>query len=185
MNKNLYLVCVGAFSLSMLGCSDDGISGSSEDPNVLTALGSSSSVLGVSSSSVPGTSSSAIPGVSSSSVAQSSSGGADFNSGDLWNPSAGDFSVNVADSFQLFSIEYSFSSIEALIILIFDFPKLKYGCHPSVPSLTFAFQVSVISAVPSLSILISISSFLTCDSSPVVSVTIYILLVFSADFSNV
>ena len=96
MNKNLYLVCVGAFSLSMLGCADDGISGSSEDPNVLTALGSSSSVLGVSSSSVPGTSSSAIPGVSSSSVTQSSSGGADFNSGDLWNPSAGDFSVNVA-----------------------------------------------------------------------------------------
>ena len=88
MNKNLYLVCVGALSLSMLGCSDDGISGSSEDPNVLTALGSSSSVLGVSSSSVSG--------ASSSFVAQSSSGGVELNSGDLWNPSAGDFSVNVA-----------------------------------------------------------------------------------------
>ena len=72
MKTNLYLVCVGALSLSMLGCSDDHVSGSSEDPNVLTALGSSSSVVGL------------------------SSGSFDASSGDLWNPSAGNFSVNVA-----------------------------------------------------------------------------------------
>ena len=72
MKTNLYLVCVGALSLSMLGCSDDHVSGSSEDPNVLTALGSSSSVVGLSSDSF------------------------DASSGDLWNPSAGNFSVNVA-----------------------------------------------------------------------------------------
>ena len=43
MNKKLYMACAGAISLAVLGCSDDGISGSSEDPNVLTAYGSSSS----------------------------------------------------------------------------------------------------------------------------------------------
>ena len=67
MNKKLYMACAGAISLAVLGCSDDGISGSSEDPNVLTAYGSSSS----------GT------------VASSSS--FDVGAGDLWNPSAGGF----------------------------------------------------------------------------------------------
>ena len=43
MNKNLYMACVGAFLLATLGCSDSNISGSSEDPNVLMAYGSSSS----------------------------------------------------------------------------------------------------------------------------------------------
>ena len=52
MSKKLYMVCAGAISLAMLGCSDDSVSGSSEDPNVLTALGSSSSVVDNSSSSV-------------------------------------------------------------------------------------------------------------------------------------
>jgi hypothetical protein len=53
MNKNFYMACAGALSLVALGCADDGISGSSEDPNVLTALttSSSSSDFGLSSSS--------------------------------------------------------------------------------------------------------------------------------------
>ena len=72
MNKKLYMACAGAISLAVLGCSDDGISGSSEDPNVLTAYGSSSS----------GT------------IASSSS--FDVGTGDLWNPSAGGFSINSA-----------------------------------------------------------------------------------------
>ena len=43
MNKKLCVACAGAFSLVALGCADDNISGSSEDPNVLTALTTSSS----------------------------------------------------------------------------------------------------------------------------------------------
>lgn len=43
MNKKLYLTCAGAVSFSMLACSVDNVSGSSEDPNVLTAYNSSSS----------------------------------------------------------------------------------------------------------------------------------------------
>ena len=80
MNKKLYMACAGAISLAVLGCSDDGISGSSEDPNVLTALGSSSSESETSSS--------------SGTVASSSS----FvtNEGSLWDPSMHGFSINVA-----------------------------------------------------------------------------------------
>lgn len=37
------MACAGAFSLAVLGCSDYNVSGSSDDPNVLTARGSSSS----------------------------------------------------------------------------------------------------------------------------------------------
>ena len=78
----------GAAALALVACSDDNsVVGTSTDPNTL-ALGSSSSVLAVSSSSVLG--------VSSSSVALSSSGEVEQNRGDLWNPSAGDFSINVA-----------------------------------------------------------------------------------------
>ena len=80
MNKKLYVACAGAISLAVLGCSDDGISGSSEDPNVLTALGSSSSESETSSS--------------SGTVASSSS--FDVGADDLWNPSAGGFSINSA-----------------------------------------------------------------------------------------
>ena len=80
MNKNLYLVCAGALSLSMLACSDDGISGSSEDPNVLTALGLSSSE----------------SETSSSSTVESSSGTFQMDDGVLWNPSAKGFSINTA-----------------------------------------------------------------------------------------
>ena len=72
MNYKLYMACAGVLSLVALGCSDSDISGSSEDPNVLTAYGSSSS------------------------VTNSSSGAFDADGGSLWNPSAGDFSVNVA-----------------------------------------------------------------------------------------
>lgn len=43
MNKKLYMAFAGVLSLMALGCSDSNVSGSSEDPNVLTALGSSSS----------------------------------------------------------------------------------------------------------------------------------------------
>ena len=43
MNKKLYMACAGAMSLVALGCADDNISGSSEDPNVLMAYASSSS----------------------------------------------------------------------------------------------------------------------------------------------
>lgn len=72
MNYKLYMACAGVLSLVALGCSDSDISGSSEDPNVLTAYGSSSS------------------------VTNSSSGTFNAEGGSLWNPSAGDFSVNVA-----------------------------------------------------------------------------------------
>ncbi len=80
MNKKYCIACAGAFSLMALGCSGGDISGSSEDPNVLMAQGSSSSVLDNSSSSVDGLSSSSF----------------DASAGDLWNPSAGDFSIDVA-----------------------------------------------------------------------------------------
>ena len=87
MRNKLYMAC-GAAALALVACSDDNsVVGTSTDPNTL-ALGSSSSVLAVSSSSVLG--------VSSSSVVQSSSGEVEQNRGDLWNPSAGDFSINVA-----------------------------------------------------------------------------------------
>ena len=46
MDKKLYLACAGAVSFSMLACSVDNVSGSSEDPNVLTAHNSSSSSVG-------------------------------------------------------------------------------------------------------------------------------------------
>ena len=63
MDKKLYALYAVVFSLAMLACSNDSISGSSEDPNVLTAENDSSS------SSLDGeTSSSAIqPEISSSS----------------------------------------------------------------------------------------------------------------------
>ena len=79
MNKKLYMACAGAISLAVLGCSDDSISGSSEDPNVLTALGLSSSESESSSSS---------GAVSSSSFVT--------NEGNLWSPDAGGFTVNSA-----------------------------------------------------------------------------------------
>lgn len=72
MNMKYCIACAGAFSLVALGCSGGDVSGSSEDPNVLTACGSSSS------------------------VENSSSGSFNADDGSLWNPSAGDFSVNVA-----------------------------------------------------------------------------------------
>ena len=43
MNKKLYALYAVMFSLAMLACSNDSISGSSEDPNVLTAEKNSSS----------------------------------------------------------------------------------------------------------------------------------------------
>ena len=43
MNKKLCVACAGTLSLMALGCSDYNISGSSEDPNVLTAQNDSSS----------------------------------------------------------------------------------------------------------------------------------------------
>ena len=60
MNKKFYMACAGAMSLVALGCADDNISGSSEDPNVLMAYASSSSSVpdGVLSSSDLGLSSS-------------------------------------------------------------------------------------------------------------------------------
>lgn len=66
MNKKLYALYAVVFSLTMLACSNDSVSGSSEDPNVLTAENDSSS------SSLDGeTSSSAIqPEISSSSSAK-------------------------------------------------------------------------------------------------------------------
>lgn len=66
MDKKLYALYAVVFSLTMLACSNDSISGSSEDPNVLTAENDSSS------SSLDGeTSSSAIqPEISSSSSAK-------------------------------------------------------------------------------------------------------------------
>ena len=80
MNKRLYMACAGALSLAALGCSDSNVSGSSEDPNVLLAYNSSSS---------------SVVESSSSSVVESSSGRYELN-GNLWNPSAGDFTINVA-----------------------------------------------------------------------------------------
>lgn len=95
MRNKLYMAC-GAAALALVACSDDNsVVGTSTDPNTL-ALGSSSSVLAVSSSSVLGVSSSSVVDVSSSSVDGSSSGSFETRDGDLWNPSAGDFSVNVA-----------------------------------------------------------------------------------------
>lgn len=54
MNKKLYALYAVMFSLALLACSDDNVSGSSEDPNVLTAEknSSSSSLDDVSSSTV-------------------------------------------------------------------------------------------------------------------------------------
>jgi hypothetical protein len=43
MNKKLYALYAVAFSLAMLACSNDNVTGSSEDPNVLTAKNDSSS----------------------------------------------------------------------------------------------------------------------------------------------
>ncbi|WP_173474727.1 hypothetical protein [Fibrobacter succinogenes] len=68
------MACAGAFSLAVLGCSDYNVSGSSDDPNVLTARGlSSSSVLENSSSSLFGLSSSRMEPYSSSQMLSSSS----------------------------------------------------------------------------------------------------------------
>lgn len=79
MNKKLYMAC-GAVALAVTACSDDnGIVGTSTEPNTV-AFGSSSSVAENSSSSGAVTSSSSF----------------DAREGDLWNPSAGDFSVNIA-----------------------------------------------------------------------------------------
>lgn len=44
MNKKIYMACAGALSLAMFACSDGSpVSGSSEDPNVITAKNDSSS----------------------------------------------------------------------------------------------------------------------------------------------
>ena len=73
MDKKLYMACAGAFSLAVFGCADYNVSGSSDDPNVLTARGSSSSsVLENSSSSLFGLSSSSMEPYSSSQMSSSS-----------------------------------------------------------------------------------------------------------------
>ena len=80
MNKKFYAAC-GAAAFALVACSDDNgrLVGTSVEPNTMGEL-SSSSVLDGSSSSVDGCSSSSF----------------DAEDGDLWNPSAGGFSVNVA-----------------------------------------------------------------------------------------
>ncbi len=99
MNKNLYMACVGAFLLATLGCSDSNISGSSEDPNVLMAYGSSSSnVVNSSSSDEP-------TNLSSSSLAEP----ADLSSSsDIVYSSSS--SVPVVSSSSSFDTPYSSSS---------------------------------------------------------------------------
>ncbi len=93
MNKKLFVACFAVCSLALLACSDDSISGSSEDPSVLTAEKnqSSGSDLILSSTSVEGSSSSAVQNTSSSSKqfilckAGGDSGGCFATSyGDLW-----------------------------------------------------------------------------------------------------
>lgn len=80
MNKKLYTAC-GAMALVFAACSDDNgvFVGTSTEPNTL-AHGSSSSENGTLSS--------------SGTIASSSS--FDVGAGDLWNPSAGGFSINSA-----------------------------------------------------------------------------------------
>ena len=113
MNKKIYMACAGALSLAMFACSDNSpVSGSSEDPNVITAKNDSSSSEKIESSSsketdpssssetpvvsssseMPIESSSSEPLVSSSSVhhmpckTQGGGGCAPAPSGDLWAP---------------------------------------------------------------------------------------------------
>lgn len=103
MNKKIYMACAGALSLAMFACSDAGksVSGSSEDPNVITAKNESSSSERIeesssskndlsSSSEAPESSSSEIPVESSSShvLCKTHGGGgcAPVPGGDLWDP---------------------------------------------------------------------------------------------------
>lgn len=86
-NKNFYMACVGAFLLAALGCSDGDISGSSEDPNVLTALGSSSSVLDNSSSSFWGYPDGQ-PRLCRVSEMENAPAGCDWFA-EMWNPESG------------------------------------------------------------------------------------------------
>ena len=122
MNKKIYMACAGALSLAMFACSDNSpVSGSSEDPNVITAQNDSSSSEKIESSSSKKTdpsSSSETPVVSSSSempiesssselVVSSSSvyhvlcktqgggGCAPSPSGDLWTP---DYDWNIVNT---------------------------------------------------------------------------------------
>ena len=69
MKRNVYLAC-GAVALALVACSEEnGLAGTSTEPNTMALT-------------------------SSSSVARSSSGSFDSGIGDLWNPSAGTFSIN-------------------------------------------------------------------------------------------
>lgn len=69
MKRNVYLAC-GAMALALVACSEEnGLAGTSTEPNTMALT-------------------------SSSSVARSSSGSFDSGIGDLWNPSAGTFSIN-------------------------------------------------------------------------------------------
>lgn len=43
MNKKLYMACISAFMVTMLACTNDNVTGSSEDPNVVIAEKNSSS----------------------------------------------------------------------------------------------------------------------------------------------
>jgi len=72
MNKKLYTAC-GAAAIALVACSDDNgrLVGTSVEPNTIGEL-------------------------SSSSVDTPSSSSFDAREGDLWNPSAGGFSLNVA-----------------------------------------------------------------------------------------
>ena len=99
MNNKLYTLCAVVFSLALLACSDDNVSGSSEDPNAVTAEKNSSS-----SSFDEGLSSSLVAESSSSEKKKSSSSGTpvlckvggnwgdvgcapgpEYSDGDLWS----------------------------------------------------------------------------------------------------
>lgn len=92
MNKKLYTACLGSFMLAILACSGDNVSGSSEDPSVLTAEKNSSSSsldLNLSSSSVKKkSSSSGMPVLCKVSGDWGDVGcapGPEFSDGDLWS----------------------------------------------------------------------------------------------------
>ena len=100
MNKKLYMACAGAISLVALGCADDNISGSSEDPNVLMAYATSSSSVpdGVSSSSDLGLSSSKEIEIMPNSTESSSSSSQNVSSSSIDVPPSSSSSMNVSSS---------------------------------------------------------------------------------------
>lgn len=87
MNKKIYTVYIGTIMLAMLACSNDNVTGSSEDPNAVTAEKNSSSGRideGLSSSSSVKQSSSSSESLVLCKAGGSEGGCASFSYGDLW-----------------------------------------------------------------------------------------------------